>query len=424
MQNKKIIILFLLALAFKFSPAQRQDAILSYIAKYKALAISEMQRTGVPAAITLAQGIHETDAGTSELVAKSNNHFGIKCKTNWTGESVSHDDDAKGECFRKYPVADQSYRDHSDFLKSSQRYAFLFQLDPMDFESWAYGLKKAGYATNPRYSEVLIKLIRDYNLQDYTLIAMGKMKDQPMYAKNDQSQQVTNTIGEDSRIVIGSSSKMAVSQVSVIPAVSMEINYPTGEFKINDTRVLFVQEGTSFLTIAEQYELPLARLFEFNDMKPQDVAADDQLVFIQRKRKTGAHEFHVMQAGETIYSVSQSEAVRLESILEYNLLQPGMQPAAGETIYLRNKAAAMPKLAEKEKPAVAFQQPPARQAMVRDNSDQRGVSKNNYLTHVVQPKETVYSIAKKYEVNFADVMDWNKLQGYDLKIGQSLKIYK
>src|SRR5580765_6020531 len=163
MQNKKIAILlsFVLSFSFSISYGQSADAIVAYISRYKDLAISEMKRTGVPAAITLAQGIHETDAGTSDLVRKSNNHFGIKCKENWNGPTVSHDDDARGECFRKYEAAEQSYRDHSDFLKTRSNYASLFKLDPTDYEAWANGLKKAGYATNPKYAQILIKIIQD-----------------------------------------------------------------------------------------------------------------------------------------------------------------------------------------------------------------------------------------------------------------------
>src|SRR5580658_100545 len=147
----------------------------NYVNAYKALAIAEEQRSGVPAAITLAQGLHESEAGTSELVKSSNNHFGIKCKDDWKGGVIYHDDDARQECFRSYATAADSYRDHSDFLSKGSRYAFLFQLDPTDYEGWANGLRKAGYATNIRYSQILIKLIRDYNLEQYTLIAIGKM---------------------------------------------------------------------------------------------------------------------------------------------------------------------------------------------------------------------------------------------------------
>src|SRR6476660_9666277 len=188
MQNKKFAVLlaFVLSFTFTVSYGQSADAILAYISRYKELAIAEMKRTGVPAAITLAQGIHETEAGTSVLVKKSNNHFGIKCKDEWRGQSVSHDDDARGECFRKYTATEDSYRDHSDFLKNRPNYASLFTLDPTDYQGWAYGLKKAGYATNPKYAQILIKLIQDYNLEDYTLIAMGKMKGDDALAKNNE----------------------------------------------------------------------------------------------------------------------------------------------------------------------------------------------------------------------------------------------
>ena len=159
MRNVRIILIFFLLLTAFTAAAQHSEVVKNYINIYKSLAMAEMQRTGVPASIKLAQGIHETMAGTSKLVLKSNNHFGIKCKSNWTGESVSHDDDARGECFRKYSSPEDSYRDHSNFLKNSQRYASLFILDPTDYTGWANGLKNAGYATNPKYPQVLIKIM-------------------------------------------------------------------------------------------------------------------------------------------------------------------------------------------------------------------------------------------------------------------------
>lgn len=152
-----------------------------YIEKYKSLAISEMKRSGVPAAITLAQGILESESGNSDLVKKSNNHFGIKCKSDWTGPFVSHDDDRKGECFRVYEHAEESYRDHSDFLRNSSRYSFLFTLEPEDYKGWAAGLKKAGYATNPQYANILINNIEKYNLNLYTIEGMMKGVDNEEY---------------------------------------------------------------------------------------------------------------------------------------------------------------------------------------------------------------------------------------------------
>src|SRR6266705_980969 len=226
MQNKKIAVLlvFVISLFFKFSQAQPTDAVLTYISRYKDLAIAEMQRTGIPAAITLAQGIHETEAGTSELVRKSNNHFGIKCKDNWTGQSVSHDDDARGECFRKYAAPEESYRDHSDFLKTRSNYTSLFNLDPMNYEAWAYGLKKAGYATNPKYAQVLIKLIQDYHLQDYTLIALGKMKEGNDIVRKDKSREENEA---KNVIAVNEKEKALGENNPITAAIKVDVNsYP------------------------------------------------------------------------------------------------------------------------------------------------------------------------------------------------------
>jgi len=331
MQTPKVLFFILVFLIGKTSFAQDNPVILEYINAYKEIAISEMQRTGVPAAIKLAQGIHETDAGSSVLVKKSNNHFGIKCKSDWEGKTVKHTDDAPNECFRKYNSSFESYKDHSDFLKNSSRYASLFNLDPTDYEAWAWGLRKAGYATNTRYPQIIIKLINEYHLQDYTMIALGKMNpDDAILAK-----------------VKSGTKKEPVA----LPAVYNEekTNEPeyssAGEFKINETRVVFVKKGTSFLSIADKYNLPLARIFEFNDMKEQEFTDKDQLIYIMRKRKTGNNEQHIVKQGESLFDVAQNQAIRLESLLEYNYLKPGMQPAVGSVLYLRAKAPAMPALA-------------------------------------------------------------------------------
>lgn len=149
----------------------------SYVERYRALAVEEMVRTGVPASVKLAQGIIESQAGTSELVLRSNNHFGIKCKSGWMGERVHHDDDELGECFRKYATAEDSWRDHSDFLRSQPRYASLFRLDPADYKEWAKGLKAAGYATDPNYPERLIRYIESYRLNEHSLVAIARMRE-------------------------------------------------------------------------------------------------------------------------------------------------------------------------------------------------------------------------------------------------------
>lgn len=340
MQKLRNSILFFLLLAGVVSYAQKQEAINKYIGQYKDLAIAEMQRTGVPAAITLAQGIHESGAGNSKLVLASNNHFGIKCKSNWKGESVKHDDDARGECFRKYPLAEDSYKDHSDFLKNGQRYAFLFSLDPTDYEGWANGLKKAGYATNPKYPLVLIKLITDYGLQDYTFIALGKIPGKevdPGIASGN----------EPSKVITGINDSVKVEPV-IVAGKNEQLNYPAGEFKINETKVVFVKKGTSFLSIAKQYDVDLSKIFEFNEIIRGEVTDKDQLIYLQRKRKTGSNEFHTVQPGESLHDIAQQQAIRLESLMELNWLNKNEKPAIGEKLSLKSKSPAMPKLAVKE----------------------------------------------------------------------------
>jgi hypothetical protein len=344
--------------------AQVSAAGIIYVNTYKALAMSEMQRSGIPASIILAQGLHETQAGTSDLVKQSNNHFGIKCKDEWKGATVYHDDDSRGECFRSYPSAEDSYRDHSDFLRNSSRYAFLFSLDPSDFEGWAKGLRKAGYATNIRYSQILIKLVQDYNLQQYSLIALGRLKpmeevvltlpDGTTGALALQGVQANGDKGKDpsflpvSVSIGGANGAKTGGQDSGSQAVTgsaQQPSYPEGEFTINKARVIFAKAGVSLLSVAGQYEMPLSRLLEFNDMKEEDVLVKDQLLFLQRKRRVGAHEVHIVQDGENVYDICQAEGIRMQDLLDMNQLSADARPAAGEKIYLQASAPSRPRLA-------------------------------------------------------------------------------
>ncbi|HMH20528.1 MAG TPA: glucosaminidase domain-containing protein [Puia sp.] len=322
--------------------AQNSVDVINYINTYKGIAMSEMQRSGVPASIILAQGIHETEAGTSDLVRRSNNHFGIKCKEEWTGAVVYHDDDSRGECFRSYPTPQDSYRDHSDFLRNGTRYAFLFKLDGDDFEGWANGLRKAGYATNIKYSQILIKLVKEYNLQQYSLIAMGKMK-----SSEEIVLQVPGQPANGSSVTILSEPEKDPLYRATTVATDRPPGpaYPEGEFTINNTRVIFVRSGTSLLSVADQYDLPLARLLDFNDIKEEDVLVRDQLLFLQRKRRTGPTEFHIVREGESLYDISQSEGLRYEDMLQMNQLKDGDQPAIGEKIWLKASAPSRPLLA-------------------------------------------------------------------------------
>lgn len=393
----KLALLVAIALSGENIYSQKTEDIVTYINSYRELAVSEMQRSGIPASIILAQGIHETEAGTSELVRKSNNHFGIKCKDTWTGSVVYHDDDERGECFRSYNNPQDSYKDHSDFLHNSPRYAFLFKIDPTDYQSWAYGLKKAGYATNIRYSQILIKLIEDYNLQQYTLMALGKL-DQPADMISTRSK--TNS-------EIASHGFPSPAEINLPPAP----RYPPGKFDINRTDVTFAKAGTAWISIAEQYDLPLSRLLDFNDVETAEVLPKDQLVYLQRKRRVGANEFHIVQKGESLYDICQTEAIRLESLLELNQLDKGMEVAPGEKVYLITSAPSRPLLSL----AVSAR---------LENAIQNDPSPAKSIIHVVETKETLYSIARKYGVEVEKIRAWNNLESLSVKRGQELFIHK
>ena len=329
----------------------------AYINQYKELAIAEMLRTGVPASITLAQGILETGGGQSDLASMANNHFGIKCKSEWTGETMLHDDDAKGECFRKYPSVEASYRDHSDFLKTRPFYSFLFKLDPTDYEGWAKGLKKAGYATNPAYAPKLMKIIVENNLQQVTLLALQRTQNVESELFAQQGQKTTNSV----EMVLEEKEEIAPASSSIINTVALEqkpmatasnrSNYPSGQvFTINETKVIFTQAGTSLLAMANNFNLSYKKILEFNELNEVDILTRDQLIFLQKKPKRGANEVHIVEAGENLHEICQKEGIQLLSVMEFNRLQKGMEPAKGERLYLKFPAPVSPKLASNERP--------------------------------------------------------------------------
>ncbi len=424
-----IALLVLVRLTSAFSQDEPLNpGVVAYIQSYQDMAIREMQRTGVPASITLAQGILETEAGKSDLVIRSNNHFGIKCKSSWTGEKVYHDDDARGECFRKYSDAEDSYKDHSDYLRTQPRYASLFSLDPLDYKGWATGLKKAGYATNPRYAQILIKYIENYRLDEYTLVAMGKKVDGPFNSIAKEKSAATQQNGALDNLAI-STQPVAVHEDVVKPdlaaiTVYNKPVYPAGEFTLNNTRVIFAQEGSSLLALAEKYNIKLRHLLDFNDLPDgSELLEKDQLVFLQRKRRQGHNEFHTVAPGETLYDIAQSEALRMESMLVFNQLQKTMIPAPGEKLYLQREAPSRPALAEAKQPAESILEKPG----AEQNAVEIPISKTDnasVLLHKVQPKETLFSLAKKYQVEMDKIKEWNNLGTTDLKTGQELMIYK
>jgi len=296
--------------------------VAAYVEKYAMISIREMQRTGVPASITLAQGIIESDYGRSRLAREANNHFGIKCHREWTGSTIYHDDDRRNECFRSYKRAEDSYLDHSDFLKSGSRYSFLFELKPDDYRGWAKGLKKAGYATNPKYAGMLIDMIEENELYLYDRMALGKKVNgsQPVIRAEDPVVQETGNAemesGIDNFIIESSGNRIGEK---------------------NRIQYIIVREGDTFENLAEEFDLLSWELARYNDLDGSGELSPGQLLYLQPKRSKAepGNDFHTVAAGETMYSISQHYGIKLRTLYERNNLEPGTEPPAGTELWLR-----------------------------------------------------------------------------------------
>ena len=332
MKTIQTLIMFLLAVSL--SAKSHQEI---YIDKYASIAVSEMYRSGVPASITLAQGLLESGYGRSELALKSNNHFGIKCHNGWKGGRVYHDDDAKGECFRKYDDPKDSFRDHSDFLRYRERYAFLFDYKITDYKSWAYGLKKAGYATDPAYPRKLIKLIEDYNLHEYD----RKPSSFGRSVKEEKSKHKPKT------------EKVEMTETVELPKPPSQIDQVrpvTGrkreEFRFALSRQMYSQNGVPFVyaiegetyrSIAETNGLFYRELLAFNDLKSEEVLLPGTVVYLQKKKKQAVKglDMHVIEAGETLRGISQRYGVRLKDLCKLNGIEKENVIREGDIIKLR-----------------------------------------------------------------------------------------
>ena len=379
--------------------AQNNAATIAYITQYKAIAMKEMKRTGVPASITLAQAILESNSGESNLAKNHNNHFGIKCKSDWTGAKTYQDDDAKQECFRAYDAAELSFKDHSNFLKNRPNYVDLFLLDPVDDTAWAYGLKKAGYATASDYPKKLLKIIDDYELAQYNFPELANeieeeeeavnkvLADTPV--KKTPSDTPVNKVLADTQVKtlnkpLGIAQKSSNDNLAPLPTkqlpsiplptvqketIQKEVitavqtnqkelvkidttkakttsepttitqpsyNYPEGRFRINQVPVILGKANMSFIEIALKYNVPLYKLFEYNDIEASNLLAKDQLIFLAPKKKAGAASFHIVKYNTSLQEISQLEGVQLSLLKLYNpqLVEPLKE---GTQVILFNK---------------------------------------------------------------------------------------
>jgi LysM repeat protein len=379
----KNLSLSLLALLFVNIVVAQTITPQEYVETYKEIAVREMKRMGVPAAITLAQGILESECGNGELVKKSNNHFGIKCKNSWTAGGVKHNDDAIGECFRLYKTAEDSYRDHSNFLRGNQRYSALFNLLPTDYKAWSYGLKKAGYATNPKYPDLLIKCIEKYNLQQYSLLGADEV---PVFDKS----QYKDDVAVDSSMVSGKFYINTFPEDTSVVQSNMDV---VDEIKIiNGAKCIFAKKGTSLLVLATKNNINLNKILAYNELAEDGILAKDQFVFIQKKAKVGAEEFYTTQPGETLYDVSQKNGIQLQYLLNYNRLTNYTPITGGTKLFLKN----------------------------REDKTVTISTIQIKTVHIVKPKENLYGISKKYLVTVKNLKEWNNLTTENLSVGQVL----
>lgn len=351
----------------------RQD----YIAKYKDYAVIEMHRSGVPASITLSQGILESSNGNSRLAMQGNNHFGIKCKSDWTGKTIYADDDAPNECFRAYENVLESYRDHSNFLRDNWRYHPLFELDQTDYKGWARGLRKAGYATNKKYDDLLIHLIEENELYKYDL--------EPLPGGGEQVVIVENNI----------------------PAV-------------------YVREGDNVDNIARSNDLKPRQIYRWNDMPNGSEVHQGDIVYLKPKRRRGGTKYHIVKEGESMYQISQMYGIKLKHLYKKNRMEPGSQPIPGQKLYMqhkRNRSDSVETVEEQAKDFAEEKDDFVNPNKVVEIEKAPAIEKDNIVVpdyHVVQQGDNIYRIAEKYHVFEEDILAWNHINAYELKVGQRI----
>jgi LysM repeat protein len=309
---KYFITAIVLAFALFSEAANLKTTPQQYLAQYKDAAIKEMNRSGVPASITLAQGMLESAYGNSKLARKAKNHFGIKCHSDWNGPSVRKDDDAKNECFRKYSNVSESYRDHSNFLTGKSRYAFLFEYKITDYKAWAKGLKKAGYATNPKYPKLLIDLIERYELDRFDSKKGRKEKAQE------------DSVRKTGR---GKVNEQPIDQVQIKSRIQVSDNF---------VKYIIVRRGDDLKSIAKEFNVRTKRILKYNERRRKKVYLGEK-IYLQPKKKNARTKYHKVKRGETLYSVSQEFGVTIKSIKKRNRMGTSETIKRGQKLKLRGR---------------------------------------------------------------------------------------
>jgi LysM repeat protein len=440
--QRKLVSCFVLMIALAVrSFAQDEASIRRYIDQYKLLAIAEQKRSGVPAAITLAQGIHETQAGGSELATQANNHFGIKCKKDWKGETFAHTDDAPDECFRKYKRAEDSYMDHSNYLSKTPRYSSLFKLSVTDYAGWAFGLKQCGYATNPKYARVLIQLVEDYHLQQFTYdamdsdlgskyaiptevvpehdapaeeVAVAKPIEVPVIATNTPA---ITMAPEPSAMPAAETTELVPSVNTPSPDTSTNNNPTTTKaeqkteeaqpsmppygqvVKINNLKAVYAKKGDMPLEYAIKNNLRYERLLEINEIDERPLPMD-MFLYLERKNFRGVRPIHEVKEGETMFLIAQAEGMQIKNLRSLNIMQQGDEPEPGTVLELQKQAARRPTIIRKEMGQPNPPTPPAEQvvaAPIEQFEPRTNTSSTKNIEELKKEEPVVVEVAKNAE---------------------------
>lgn len=333
MRKVSIIILYLALISGLFSckvyrpvvqVSGSEPSAEDYIYKFKDLAVYEMKRTGIPASITIAQGMIESDFGRSRLAREANNHFGIKCHNDWTGPTMYKNDDRRNECFRRYSKPEESFYDHSDFLRSGSRYSFLFDIGPSDYKGWARGLKKAGYATNSDYANMLIRKIEEYNLMDLDQVySSAKLPGRSTIAVN------PFVVPQDtiSTLKPAPVSNAGIAVAARIPRI----------MENNRIHYILVKDGDTREKIENEFQLLKWELPRYNELDSNFPLTPGQILYLQPKREKAepGKDFYTTVEGDTMYLISQKYGIKLKSLYEMNRMEEGSQPETGKKLWLR-----------------------------------------------------------------------------------------
>ena len=342
---KKLIVIFSILIISNFQ-AQTWKTEDQYIQKFAQYAVEEMEKYNIPASITLAQGLLETGGGQSILAQQGNNHFGIKCKEDWTGRTMKYTDDAPNECFRVYEDPRDSYEDHSKFLANRPYYKGLFLLDPKDYKAWAHGLKKAGYATNPRYAYILIDKIEKYKLFEFDFIKKEQVtekllalypdlvNDKDFLAKN----LPTPKIEDAPKVVIDAPEPVKLTKQEVLLSILMKA-HPNEALKYIVIPIEPDYDDASEVNledISKKYGVSISKLMKWNELSSQTLK-EGQILFLEKKNSSGSIDTYRAEKGESMYSISQKFAIRLDKLYDKNRMEYGDKVKEGQLIYLKNR---------------------------------------------------------------------------------------